>query len=35
MVRIFGTAKEFHGLRYIDQIGIENVHEDCAYFCAS
>ena len=24
--RIFGTAKEFHGLRYTNQIGIEKMH---------
>ena len=24
--RIFGTAKEFHGWRYTNQIGIEKMH---------
>ncbi len=34
--RIFGTAKEFHGLRYTNQIGIgKNANENWAYFCVS
>ena len=29
--RIFGTAKEYHGMRYTQQIGYENRPDLCVY----